>query len=145
MSAQDPKIAIVGPCGAGKTTLADQLRELELDAHDIAQEHSYVPDMWRVITKPDLLVFLDASFETCTRRKKLNWTPQEHAEQLRRLEDARRNCDIFIPTDDMDPDEILRKVLEEGGLEGDGRSADERGNEGAGEQECKGAGEQGEG
>lgn len=116
MPREDLKIAIVGPCGAGKTTLAQGLQARGLHARDIAQEHSYVPNMWRVITNPDLLIFLDASFETCTRRKILNWTPQEHQEQLRRLEHARRNCDIFVSTDGMDPHEVLRQVLKEGGL-----------------------------
>ncbi len=121
MSAQNPKIAIVGPCGAGKTTLAEHLRGLEMDAHDIAQEHSFVPDMWRLITKPDLLVFLDASFETCTQRKRLNWTPEEHQEQLRRLGNARRNADVYIRTDGMDPAEVVRRMLEAAGLEGAGK------------------------
>jgi len=29
----------------------------------IAQEHSYVPYMWKRITNPDLLIYLNASFE----------------------------------------------------------------------------------
>jgi cytidylate kinase len=116
MPIQDLKIAIVGPCGAGKTTLAQQLQAQGFHARDIAQEHSFVPDMWRVITDPDVLIFLNASFETCHRRKHLNWTPQDHQEQLRRLDHARCNCDIYIDTDGMQPDEVLLVTLRELGV-----------------------------
>ena len=56
-----PLIGIVGPCGAGKTTLAQGLRGKGYRARAIVQEHSYVQDMWQRITKPDILIFLQAS------------------------------------------------------------------------------------
>jgi len=43
----------------------------------IAQEHSYVKTMWRVITNPDALIFLECSFENSTSRRKLNWLPED--------------------------------------------------------------------
>ena len=49
------RIAIVGPCGAGKSTLARNLRLKGRQARAIAQEHSYVPAMWQCLTKPDFL------------------------------------------------------------------------------------------
>ena len=106
-------IAIVGPCASGKTTLAEGLQAHGYNARQIAQEHSYVQDMWKQITDPDVLVYLDASFETCTERKKLNWKQKEFNEQVRRLSHARENCDLYFFTDDLAQDEILSHVLRE--------------------------------
>ncbi|MCJ7567642.1 MAG: hypothetical protein MUO58_08890 [Anaerolineales bacterium] len=110
-------IAIVGPCGSGKTVLADGLQQRDYAARQIAQEHSFVQDMWQVLTKPDILVYLDASYETCTMRKVLNWKRHEFDEQIRRLSHAREHCDIYLQTDDLSPAEVLREIILH--LEGD--------------------------
>ena len=68
-----PLIGVVGPCGSGKSTLIGRLEARGFRCRHIAQEHSYVPAMWQIITKPNLLIFLEASFETSTQRRKLNW------------------------------------------------------------------------
>jgi thymidylate kinase len=110
-------IGITGPCGSGKTTLAARLAEHGLRARAIAQEHSFVPAMWQKLTRPDVLVFLDASFETCTRRRRLNWEIWEYAEQLRRLEHASGHADLHVETDRLTPDQVLQAVLDGLGLE----------------------------
>jgi deoxyadenosine/deoxycytidine kinase len=107
-----PLIGIVGPCGAGKTTLAAGLGELGYRSRAIAQEHSYVPYMWKRITNPDYLIFLLASYSTCTMRRRLVWLEQDHAEQLRRLEDARAHADLSIETDAISAQEVLRRTLD---------------------------------
>jgi ABC-type cobalamin/Fe3+-siderophores transport system ATPase subunit len=107
-----PKLAIVGPCGAGKSTLVEGLRVLGLDAKEIAQEHSYVPTMWKKITPPDILIFLDVSFKFSTRRKNFQWSIRDYSEQIQRLHHARENCDIYIQTDDLTPEEVLKAVLD---------------------------------
>jgi len=104
-------IAIVGPCASGKTTLVNALHERGYDARQIAQEHSYVQDMWKQITDPEILIYLDASFEICTERKQLNWNQKEFDEQVRRLSHAREHCDLYIFSDDLAPDEILERAL----------------------------------
>mgnify|MGYP001094120174 CR=1 FL=1 len=105
-------IAIVGPCASGKTTLIDALSAQGYHARQIAQEHSFVPDMWEIITQPDVLIYLDASYEVCTQRKNLNWTPKEYEVQIERLADARENCDLYIDTDELNPEEILRVAID---------------------------------
>lgn len=104
-------IAIVGPCAAGKTTLAEGLRGKGFQARQIAQEHSYVPDMWQRLSRPDLLLFLDASYEVCTARKRLDWTLAEYEEQLRRLNHARANCDVYLNSDLLSAHDVLEAAL----------------------------------
>jgi deoxyadenosine/deoxycytidine kinase len=106
------KIAIVGPCAAGKTTLINGLQKHGYSARQIAQEHSYVPDMWAQIAAPDVLIYLDASYETCTERKSLNWREDEYEEQVCRLSHARAHADLVIPTDELPPKEVLDLALQ---------------------------------
>lgn len=105
------KIGVVGPCAAGKSTLTASLKKHGYDVRHIAQEHSYVPHMWQRITKPDILIFLDVSYELSTRRRNLNWTEAEFAEELYRLRDARQRADLYIDTNNLIPEQVLRQVL----------------------------------
>ena len=104
-------IGVVGPCAAGKTTLVEGLNRLGIKCRHIAQEHSYVPAMWKKITNPDVLVYLDVSYPLTITRRQLNWTPAEYQEQLYRLRDAREKADLFIQTDRLSPEEVLQVVL----------------------------------
>lgn len=106
-------IGIVGPCAAGKSTLAAALEQRGLHAKQIVQEHSYVPQMWRIVGKPDFLIYLDASYENCTQRKQLNWTQAEYEQQQSRLSDARENCDYYLSTDGIAEAEVARRALAE--------------------------------
>jgi len=68
--------------------------------------------MWQIITKPDILIYLDASFPVSTARRKLNWQKKNHDEQVRRLAHARQHAQLFIDTDDLTAESVLQKVLE---------------------------------
>jgi len=103
----EPLVGVVGPCGAGKTTLVNALEALGFRCRHIAQEHSYVPYMWQRITHPDVLIFLQASFETCTARRRLNWAESDYLEQVRRLAHAREHADLTIETDNFGPQGVL--------------------------------------
>ena len=105
-------IGVVGPCGSGKSTLITGLNQHGYTCRHIAQEHSYVPAMWQIITNPNLLIYLHASFQTSTARRKLNWIESDHAEQLRRLSHAREHAHIIINTDDLTPGRILQQALD---------------------------------
>ena len=105
-------IGIVGPCGAGKSTLLAGLEKHGYVCRHIAQEHSYVQAMWQIITKPELLIYLHASFLVSTARRKLDWQEKDHTEQLRRLAHAREHADLLIETDDLSPEQVLQKALD---------------------------------
>jgi deoxyadenosine/deoxycytidine kinase len=106
-----PLVGIVGPCGAGKSTLVEGLKLFGIPSRHIAQEHSYVPYMWQRITNPDFLVYLDCSFPETVSRRNLNWTIKEYQEQLRRLSHARLHADLYIQTDTLTPEDVIKQVL----------------------------------
>ena len=105
-------IGITGPCGAGKTTLSAGLQRNGYRARAIVQEHSYVKDMWQQLTKPDILIFLQASCASGARRRKMNWTEAEWEEQQRRLAHAHSHADLTVETDPLSSEEVLAVVLE---------------------------------
>jgi hypothetical protein len=82
-----------------------------MEIRHIAQEHSYVPYMWQRIAKPDLLIYLDASYAETIRRRQLNWTFEEYQEQVRRLQHAREHASFYLDTNSIDQEEVLRRVV----------------------------------
>lgn len=106
-------IGVVGPCGAGKTTLTDALDSRGYSTRHIAQEHSYVKDMWKRITNPDVLIFLQASFPITKQRRSrmIHWNQADYNEQQRRLEHALEHADLVIDTDNLSIEEVLERVL----------------------------------
>ena len=106
-----PLVGVVGPCGSGKSTLIAGLEKHGYKCRHIAQEHSHVQAMWQVISKPDVLIYLHASFPISTTRRKLTWLEQDHQEQLRRLTHAREHAHLVVNTDDLTPEQVLQKVL----------------------------------
>jgi cytidylate kinase len=107
-----PLIGIVGPCGAGKSTLAEGLRQNGWRARAIAQEHSFVKDMWQRLTRPDILVFLQASCLVSAKRRQMQWSVTEWEEQQRRLTHARSRADFHLDTNSLSIEEVLDLVLE---------------------------------
>ncbi len=104
-------IGVVGPCGAGKSSLVAGLKSEGFVVRHIAQEHSYVPDMWKRLSNPDILVYLDVSYENSILRRNLDWTIEEYAEQLRRLRHARQYADLYLDTNTMSVREVLLDVI----------------------------------
>jgi deoxyadenosine/deoxycytidine kinase len=106
------KIGIVGPCSAGKSTLVRGLIQRGyLNVRPIAQEHSYVPYMWQRITNPDVLIYLDVSYENAQKRRWLNWTSYEYSEQLRRLQHARQHANFYVDTNPLSVEDVLGVVI----------------------------------
>lgn len=108
---KSPLIAEVGPCGLGKTVLVQALRERGYNAREVVQEHSYVPTMWQRITQPDLLIYLDVSWEVACQRWSTDAGADWWAELAQRLRHARQHADLYILTDELTPQEVLDRVL----------------------------------
>jgi cytidylate kinase len=104
-------IGIVGPCAAGKSTLVRNLAEHGIEARHIAQEHSYVQDMWRRVSNPDVLIYLDVSFDESIKRRSQNWTEWEYSEQVHRLHHAREHATIYIDTNQLSINDVFEKVV----------------------------------
>lgn len=104
-------IGVVGVCASGKSTLIKALKARGFNARHIAQEHSYVKDMWKRITNPDRLVFLDASYPKTRERRQMNWAEADWDEQQRRLAHARQHADFYLETDVLSIDEVLEAVI----------------------------------
>lgn len=103
-------LVVVGVCSAGKSTLVSRLRELGYGAQAVAQEHSGVPYLWQR-TKPDVLIYLDASIHTIHRRRHNKWKQSRLDEERARLQHAREHCDLYIPTDGLSPDDVASRVV----------------------------------
>lgn len=106
-----PLIAVVGPCAAGKSTLVKALRERGYNAHEVVQEHSYAPTMWQRVTQPDLLIYLDVSWESALRRCPTYMDTGWWEKLGPRLQHAREHADLYIHTDDITPAEVLDRAL----------------------------------
>lgn len=107
---ESPRVVVVGPDAAGKSELVKRLRAVGYNARSCAQDHSYVPDMWRRLAKPDFLIYLDAQLESIARRRKINWGQKRLDELNARLAHARAHCDLYLPTDVLSPTEIVAQV-----------------------------------
>ncbi len=104
-------LGIVGPCSAGKSTLISRLHKLGFLCRHIAQEHSYVPEMWLKIVDPRVLIYLDVSYDVSLQRKQLNFTSQEFEEQKKRLSHARQNAQVYLHTDPYSAEEVFQLVM----------------------------------
>lgn len=103
------RVLIVGVCSSGKSTLEAGLTALGYEARSCVQEHSYVPDMWRT-TRPDVLVYLDASVDTLRRRGEAELSEAALEEQRKFLSHARAHADLYLRTDHLSAEQVLRRV-----------------------------------
>lgn len=106
-----PRLTIVGPCAAGKTTLVANLRARGLDAHAVAQEHSGVAYLWQ-LSEPDLLIFLDVDLPTTAVRRRREWPASLYETQQGRLAHARAHTDLYLDGSALTPEEIAERVAD---------------------------------
>ena len=108
-----PRIALVGPCSSGKSTLGTVLKQMGYEVRQVAQEHSYVQNMWQRISKPDILIYLDVDYESSRiRRPFTDGGPQRLADQHARLQHARQHCDFYLDTSNLSPTQVRQQVLD---------------------------------
>jgi len=104
------RVVLVGVCGSGKSTLAQGLVRLGYEVKECRQEHSGVPYMWQVLSRPDVLICLDASAEEIVRRGRHFYATGLLDDQRKRLAHARAHSDLYLMTDGLDATEVLERV-----------------------------------
>ena len=105
------RVAVVGPCASGKSTLTAALRAAGYEARQPAQEHSYVPDMWRRLVDPDVLIYLDISYEALLERRP-HFGEQEYLEREKgRLAHARAHADLVVDTSALAAEAVAAQVM----------------------------------
>jgi len=67
--------------------------------------------MWRQLSRPEVLVYLDASLSVVRGRLRVTYDESREREQRRRLAHARRHCDVFVRTDSLTEDQVLERVV----------------------------------
>lgn len=107
-----PRIAVVGHCAAGKSTVVRLLERKGYEAYSVAQEHSIVHDLW-AHQQPDIVVFLGVSLESVRARKaNPDWPEWIFDQQSQRLSHAREHADCIIDTDAESVETVVEKILE---------------------------------
>jgi hypothetical protein len=66
--------------------------------------------MWQVLSRPDVLIYLDASEEVTRNRGQQHYVPGHVQVQRRRLSHARAHCDLYVPTDGLTEEQVLERV-----------------------------------
>jgi len=105
------RVVVVGVCASGKSSLVRALVAWGFEARSCAQEHSYVPDMWQRLARPQALIFLDAREATVRNRLRSNPSDAQIAAQRERLAHARAHCDLYLPTDSLSPADVAMQVI----------------------------------
>jgi hypothetical protein len=107
-----PRIVVVGPCAAGKTTLVGNLRPRGYNVRSCLQEHSFAPRLWEEFSRAEVLIFLDAELPTISRRQnRSDWTQSRLDAQRHRLAHAREHCDLYLKTDDLTREQVADAVV----------------------------------
>lgn len=107
------RIGIVGPCSSGKSTLARALRAQGYRVKEIMQEHCAAPMMWRRITNPDVLIYLDVRMDVAAQREGLDQPSSWWVEEREfRLAHARAHCNLYIDTSTLTTDDVLEQVIQ---------------------------------
>lgn len=94
---QPLRVAVVGHCASGKTTLVSGLRQRGYDAYAVAQEHSGVATLWRHAA-PDVLIYLQVPLTTVRERRGAAWSQTVYDAQETRLADARAHANFVLDT-----------------------------------------------
>jgi hypothetical protein len=67
--------------------------------------------MWQRITQPDLLIYLDVSWEVARQRRSTDAGADWWEELTQRLRHAREHADLYINTDELTPKKVLERTV----------------------------------
>lgn len=106
---QPCRVAVVGPCASGKSTLTTALRERGYDAYAPAQEHSVISELWRHAS-PDIVIALSIDLATIRQRRGSHWPAWLHELQMRRLTSAYAAAAATFDTSVLSPSELIART-----------------------------------
>lgn len=102
---------MVGPCAAGKTSLAAGLRQHGYEVLVSGQEHSEIPTLWQR-SRPDIVIALIADLEAIRQRRHNGaWPAWLFERQQQRLRHAFSAATMVIDTSHTDAPGVLRLAL----------------------------------
>ena len=104
------RVAVVGHCAAGKTTLVAALRRAGYEAYAVAQEHSGIPWLWHHAA-PDVLVYIHVPLETVRMRRGAEWPAAIYDAQEERLAAARAHADLMLDSSVEDARAMTARAL----------------------------------
>ena len=67
--------------------------------------------MWQRITQPDVLIYLDVSWETARYRRSTDASASWWDKMKRRLDHAQQHADLYIATDELTLQQVLEQTL----------------------------------
>lgn len=108
----DMRIAVVGGCASGKSTVVAELQRIGYSAYIVGQEHSGVKSLWTA-QSPDAVVFLHIAFDEVKQRRGDHWPEWLYLKQQERLSEARASADIQIDTAKHSVDETIRIICDQ--------------------------------
>jgi dephospho-CoA kinase len=91
------RIAVLGTCASGKSTIVAELRRRGYEAYVVSQEHSIVRNLWQH-EEPDVVVLLEAKYRSICERRGDAWPRWLFDLQRQRLGDARLNAHLIVDT-----------------------------------------------
>ncbi len=104
------RVAVVGHCASGKTTIVAALRNRGYDAYAVAQEHSGVSWLWRH-SAPDVLLYLDVPLATVRQRRGEEWPQAVYDAQETRLAEARARAHLVLDTSKQGTTEAVARAV----------------------------------
>jgi len=106
------RVAIVGTCASGKTSVSSALSDRGFVAYSVSQEHSGVPELWRHL-KPDYVIYLSNTLGTLRRRRGIDtWPAWIYEAQLKRLASARDHAYAIVETDYVDLEAVVQTIID---------------------------------
>src|SRR5687768_7213338 len=105
------RVAVIGHCASGKTTIVAALQARGYDAYVVSQEHSAIADLWRH-RSPDRLVMLDVDYEVVQARRGRSWPEWIYDLQRQRLEKARHHANVIVNTGTLSIEETISRIVQ---------------------------------
>jgi hypothetical protein len=105
------RVAVVGHCASGKTTLVGALRRAGYDAYAVAQEHSAITWLWKH-ADPSVLIYIDVPLATVRARRGQEWPKAVYDAQEERLTEARAHADLILNSSAEDVSAMTAHALD---------------------------------